>query len=222
MRPPVVIIFGCPRSGTTFVRDLLLMGQGYSYGGLHEGLGPHPQNAARGLLELADMFAPQRVIFVRVVRHPLEIAESWAFLRREGGKGSGGPTPSAAQLPDAHIVKSIRKEYEGFAGQVDELLTPDVRLRYPPVIIEARMEQFAVQPHPMFAELLPLVPANKANAALPAIAAERYGKVPLRWGRLKANAGAVMTTEQRAWFADKLGDVITAQGYTVSTTGDTA
>ena len=220
--PPVVISFGCPRSGTTFICALLVMGEGYSYGLLDETRLMHPVNSPIGLLELATIFRTQRVIFVRAVRHPLEIAESCCFLRREGGEGEGGPTTYAGRQTDQQIVTIIRKEYDGFAGQAAKVLSAGAKLQYPPVIIQARLEEFAVQPHPMFAGLLPLLPDNEANAALPTIAAERYGTVPSRWGRLKANVGAVMTTEQRAWFADTLGDVITAQGYTVSTTGDTA
>jgi len=76
----VVVSFGCPHSGTTYMMKLLERGKGYLYFPLreiHEDI--HPATSKTGLLTLIKFFnyAGYDHLFVRTKRDPLDIFESF-------------------------------------------------------------------------------------------------------------------------------------------------
>lgn len=79
----VVFSFGVPRSGTTLMFYALQMGHGYLNTRINEGTPLHPRNDYHGLLALVKTFVYRRVVFVRTIRHPVDVVNSWLVVHPE-------------------------------------------------------------------------------------------------------------------------------------------
>ena len=84
MKPAMIVInYGCPRSGTSFVDNMLEAGTGYFHTKLREFDHLHPVNSDDGLWNLASVFSKRFLLFVRIVRNPIDIFESWYHRKGE-------------------------------------------------------------------------------------------------------------------------------------------
>ena len=201
----IVVNFGSPRSGTTFMEKTLRSLQGVLSVKLHEFLLQHPCQSRDGLLDLAHFFNRRRLVIIRTVRHPLEIAESFVALRSQNED-----TFVHRKKTDAEVVQFINMESVNVRRQSAKLLES-----LPDRFIEIRYEDI---PDPKKAgsfvdEVVRHLPHQKQNHANLTTALKNFGKVPVRGGRLSRGLGRVMAQEQREWFRERLGDVIRREGY---------
>ena len=108
----IIFSFGCPRSGTTFVRSLLLGVSGFEYERIREGDLVHPCRSGDGLIGLTELFRDRNVIFIRSVRSPREIFESFYAGRKLRGRHH--EMAAIAKYDDAGIFKYIDAERKNF------------------------------------------------------------------------------------------------------------
>lgn len=120
----VVVNYGCPRSGTTFMRHILKRLSGVFAFKLAEGRVLHPCQSGDGLVELHKILRHKRLVLVRTVRHPLELAESFVALRDPRLHEAGGVPENLAKFSDERAVEFVRLESENTARQRAALLDP--------------------------------------------------------------------------------------------------
>jgi hypothetical protein len=75
-----IITFGFPRSGTTFLTDVFGRGEGYINKWLTNGNPLHPMFSDTGLVSLKHLLGD--VLFLRIIRNPIDILESWEAVRK--------------------------------------------------------------------------------------------------------------------------------------------
>ncbi len=210
---PLVINFGCPRSGGTYIQHLLNAGRGYASRKLPETDRLHPCQCDFGLLSLLILLTPGRpgeheTVLVRQIRHPLEIVESFYALRLPRAQVGG-----LAHSSDEEIVEWIRSDQRGVDLQRHAIITHGWEERF----IEIRYEllddpaEFAG----FLRRLMPLLPEPEANRSLlEKYHAENWRKHSVRRGRLEMGiTEPLVSPERRAWFTEQLADVMEAQGY---------
>jgi len=81
---PIVLPFGAPRSGTTFLHRafLLKVKDVFVPDKFRESYAFHPCRSNRGLMGLAQLFVKQHLVFVRILRHPMSCVESFVATRK--------------------------------------------------------------------------------------------------------------------------------------------
>jgi hypothetical protein len=193
-----VIGFGCPRSGTTFLAHVLSGLKGSWSTKLTENTAMHPCQSTRGLLDLADLAGSKPVALVRIVRNPLEVADSFLAARMGGGMG-------LARNTDRDIALWIRGESESVAMQRPLLLErPNVHW------LEVRYEDLAAKPgRRAFIE-------DMRSYGADAVFRDRldeFGKNPIRPGRLSAGVERAATDDEAAYFRRTLRCVMDREGY---------
>lgn len=196
---PIVINFGAPRSGTTWMwRCTKAMGV-FAWK-LTENSAFHPCWSDSGLTELVKSLHKHPTVVIRTVRHPLEIAESFAATRTDALRAH---TPGLAQNDHDDVVRWIRSESEGFHKQ-----TAIAR-----EVIEARYDDM---PDPAYrSRLVERVREGLGSEAGKKLrrALDTFGGSPARKGRLSAGLGRVLTDEEREWYREQLADVIEREGF---------
>lgn len=106
-----IFSFGCPRSGTTFVQDVLCrldVGGDVIYQKIAEGDQLHPCQSKDGLLGLAQLYRSDHVVFVRSVRKPTAILESFLAARKIASES--GRIERIAANSDERIFRFIKDE----------------------------------------------------------------------------------------------------------------
>lgn len=73
----IILSYGCPRTGTTFVNHMLGQGLDIITGKIAEGHASHPIKSNHGLLNLSYTFQKYNLVFVRTIRDPINIFESF-------------------------------------------------------------------------------------------------------------------------------------------------
>ena len=115
----IIFTYGCPRSGTTFVQRLFAnLGAEYVVEKIREGDKAHPCQTDTGLLMLAQLFRDRNVVFVRSVRSPLGIFES--FYAAKHIHETTGSLGGLAGNTDERIRKFILDERNNTSTQVLE------------------------------------------------------------------------------------------------------
>ncbi len=76
----VICNFGDARSGTTLIKKMFMQANGYLSFKLAEGHALHPWNSNTGLIDVAGLFKEHKIVFVRTLRHPIDIMESLCFI----------------------------------------------------------------------------------------------------------------------------------------------
>lgn len=114
----ILVGFGCPRAGTTFLESCLrsIPGRVLAFK-MNEHVSFHPCRSASGLLEFERAFHAHRCVFVRIVRDPLEIARSFVFTRRRAAAFGG-----LARNSNERIVKWIWSESHNVRWQRSQTL----------------------------------------------------------------------------------------------------
>lgn len=176
-----------------------------------DGNGLHPcrgRHARDGLLQVNGLFYDHPVTWIRIRRHPLDIAASFVALRTID--------PHAARAKDADdmIVEHIRNESRLSAKQWPGLCgTGDPRAGR--CLIQVRYEDFGnAQVRKAFAqEVAAPLPAPEKNRSRLVRALGTYGGRPAIMGRLGAGREDLTLSEaQKEWFRAQLADVIRAEG----------
>ncbi len=210
MRHTTIVSFGCPRSGTTWLYRCLSALHGIVSLRIPDGAKLHPSKTPDGLISLAATLYDRDVVFVRIIRSPLDIVDSFLALRKL--------TPGAARANDTNerIVRWIVSEHVNMAMQRRTLIKPQelwgrhsvVELRYEDMASAEGREAFVN-------EIVPLLPDSAVNRVRLLGELETFGNRPYAiFGKLKAGLdGPVMTPEERAYFAEQLHDVIEETGY---------
>jgi len=214
MAQTIIISFGCPRSGTTFLARCLSSLVGVFSFHLPDGAKLHPSKHKDGLIQLDALFWNHRTIWVRIVRHPMDIVESFLALRMV--------TPDAARAmdKDPQIVQWIVNEHKHVRVQ-RKLLKLQNPAWEPHHLIEVRYEVLA---HPegreAFAEeLAALLPDHTENLQHLLGELATFSVKPANMGKLRAirmdklKNGPVMTPAERVYFEKELATVIIESGY---------
>jgi len=212
MSQQAIINFGAPRSGTTFMQlclkrlpDILAMK-------LPEMRKLHPAKSADGLIELARWFSGLGwdLTFVRTVRHPVEIVESFEAARFHPALKD--EVAGLARNTDADVLRWIRSESEGFHAQCEtlrQLHDTSRKVRRPVQIVEVRYENLASEAQR--GAYARLIAPNHPQVLEEAFA--EFGRTPARTGRLSHGIGRMLNGDRRAWFEKELADVIEREGY---------
>ena len=207
----IVINFGAPRSGTHFM-EMVCRESAYRYVfpvKLEEGRIFHPCRSRDGMLELARWFRLSKPLFIRTVRHPLELVESFLALRDRGT--FDGYAGVLASFTDERICQFINNESRNTARQRDQMRSPDwehTGQKY----VEVRMDELA-------SEGVKLDLARRLGSWLDPHKCKRflddYGRVPTTRGRLSEGmlGESRMTIHQRAFFEERLAETIQREGY---------
>ena len=202
MTNTIIINFGAPRSGTTFMQLCLKRLDNIITLKLPEMRSFHPCKSKTGLLELARWlkWSHLDLTMVRTIRHPLELVESFEAARfhpdlrdRVGG---------LAKNTDANVCRWIRSESENYHDQAEALreLCRVVEVRYEALADKEQAKQYARQ-----------IYGNKDQVLIEAF--DGFGGTAVRSGRLMFGIGKVLTDDRRAWFEKELWDVIQREGY---------
>lgn len=151
----------------------------------------HPCRSTEGLREIARWL--EEVVFIRIKRDPLEIAESFVAARsfREAN-------PGIARHDDHDVVRFIRSESENVAAQ-RSFIDP----------IEVRYEDFAAWSFNRLIELgFDVTPIYDYIR-------DTYGSQPVRHGRLSVGRSGERFTsdEERTYFESRLRSVAAREGY---------
>ncbi len=210
----IIISFGCPRSGTTFLARCLSPLLGVFAFHLPDGAKLHPSKSKEGLIQLDALFWNHRVVWVRIYRSPLDIVESFLALRQLK------PDVARARDPDAQIVRWIKTEHLHVAEQRSVLRThQDNWERHH--LVEVKYEALANERgRQVFADRLGnLLPRRRANQERLLDQLGTFGSKPANLGKLKARKkgirveGPLMTPEQREYFTTELWPIMEAGGY---------
>jgi len=114
MKGTVILNYGCPRSGTTFIWFLLRAGTGYTYGKIGENDPCHPCNSGTGLLHIKKTFRDYNVVFIRTVRNPIQIFESF----RHAHKTNDGEIGKKADIEIKRYIQNEERNTKEQAGKV--------------------------------------------------------------------------------------------------------
>lgn len=208
MSRAIVVSFGCPRSGTTFVHVALrALEPDAVVVKLSETNGLHPAQSRDGLITLARLLRGHRLLLVRTVRDPAEIVESFLAARTPAGLAAG--MDGLARNSDADVCRWVREESESWSAQ--RRLVQEERHAH---FVEVRYEDLA---DPKARETLvadvaeSIGSAGRAEVFLARL--EEFGGRPTRNGRLSLGLARVSTDAERAYFARALRATSLREGY---------
>lgn len=204
VKDTIVISFGCPRSGTMFMRNTLQKHLPCFSTKLPEMVALHPAQSDTGLLHLSGLFYQRRLVLVRTVRHPLEVVESFVHLR------AAKPRSPRGRDDDRRVRRWIEDESRGVMRQRLELgeMLSERRHR----LVEVRYEALkTADGRDEFAEKMRKATGDAGTLRK---GLEDFGNAARAYaGRLKSGKGAVLSEERRAWWAHALREVVRREGY---------
>lgn len=211
MRSRAVVGFGCPRSGTTFLQKALRSLRGVYTAKLVEHAKIHPCHSENGLINLAGNLRSPGVTFVRIVRHPIEVADSFVATRSSELTDLTGTIP---KYSDDVIVRWITSESENSTAQRPWFGQGETHgSRW----VEVRYENLATEEgQTLFVEAVCRdLTEPEENAARLSKALEAFGDPDeaANYGRLSHGVDWAMNDEQAAWFLEKLASVMEREGY---------
>lgn len=207
----IVVAFGAPRSGTTFLRTCVEALRDPFAFKLNEHAAFHPCRSDSGLLDLEKALHQKRVAFVRIVRDPLEIARSFVFARREEASRLLG---GIGRNSDERVVEWIRSESRSVAAQRGARLRGRAggTLR----ILEIRYERLAERAYreEVADRLRATNVIDDDDRKRFFVALGNFGRKPARAGRLSFGFdGDPLSKKERDFFERALADVRKAEGY---------
>lgn len=206
MKGTIVVSFGCPRSGTMFMRNLLQDTLPCFSTKLPEMVDMHPAQSATGLLALSGLFYKRTLVLVRTKRHPVQIVESFVHLRK------ANPTTPRARDDDKAVRRWITQESRGVARQRVEL--GEMRRRRGHHFVEVRYESLNTsEGREAFAERLGKVVGCGAKPIRRGLDQSWGNRSAAYAGRLKSGVDSVLTDDRRAWWEHALEPIIHREGY---------
>lgn len=210
----VVLSFGCPRSGTTIMRRLLGPLKHTYVSKLHEATRLHPWQSEEGLLDIQQWMLKDTLVFVRTLRHPLDVVDSFLALRRTEMRENN---PSLVEHDDQRVLDFIRRESAGFHGQRAELLVRAEERGWDHHVVEVRYEELDEQwrrDEFAWSVCRHLSTPERSYGSLTARMEEEWKLRPVRDGKLRAGiTGRVMTEEEEQRWRRALADVMEREGY---------
>lgn len=209
----VAINFGSPRSGTTAMRRMLGALHDTYATKLHEHNPLHPCESDDGLLTISHWMLKDAVVFVRTVRHPLHIVDSFLATRTAT---MSDRNPSLACHSDERVERFIRSESEGVAAQREALEVMPKAEGREHYLIEVRYEDLESEDYrDWFAdEVYRRLSTDAArHDSLRRRLHEEWGRRPTRDGKLNRGWDWVMDGETEARWTERLADVIEREGY---------
>lgn len=226
----IVFSYGCPRTGTTFMQKMLAQGKGYIPVYIREYDTLHPCNSSWGLLLLARCLCKSAPIFVRTIRNPHDIFDSFYTLNHLGRM--------AEKIEDETIYSLIWKESKNSALQAEGLVTKEAKpivwrdiQGYPvqskaagvtdglrPKIITVRYEDLAdTKARLVFLEELTssLKLGQENHKIFLKYIEDVFLKVSVRVGRLKSGITNLVPPEKHREIKRRLKDIFVMGGYDV-------
>jgi hypothetical protein len=195
---PIVFNFGAPRTGGTWMRCMLEKGVGYAARKLPELSPLHPCKSDKGLLGL--MAAVGRpFLFVRTLRHPLEIVRSWYSLRTVDAHPA-----SIGHAADETILQMLVAERDNTASQMPAM----AKVGWNQHVLIVRYEdlddpRLAPKILDAIARALPLPKENALRFR--EYHRDTWRKVSVWQGRLELGIERdPLTAEQRRWWSARL------------------
>jgi hypothetical protein len=214
-KPTIVLSYGCPRSGTSAVAAMCRQLEDISFQKWKEISPLHPALCDNGILELSQVFSECRLIFVRSVRHPMEIVKSFYALRK-------GLVPSSGTIrytSDEKILEWIEIEIKNTASQKRRMRNEHPWKVYDHHVIEAKYEILSSEDRSGFTkEFSTLLPQSERNRSIIESFLDTQWNSKsssFRPGRLQAGCDVTMSDEKRAWWANELENLADKEGYTL-------
>lgn len=206
-----VFNFGCPRSGTTFMaRCISALREPFTCK-LIEHSDLHPCQSQDGLRELSVALEDRRMVLVRTVRHPMEMADSFVVMRRDG---IAQKTGDISDYSDERVVEwikaesrhaAIQREWFSHRGGADHRW---VQVRYESLTTREGREAAA-------ARITDAAGINAVGRELLLEELETFGDPDevAQIGRLSEGVDRAMSETQRAFFEPRLRAVMEREGY---------
>jgi len=212
-KPTVVLSYGCPRSGTSVVAAMCRGLEGVCYQKWKELSVLHPGKCDYGMLQLSQVFSECNLVFVRSVRHPIEIVKSFYALRE-------GLVPSTGTIhltSDERILEWIEMESNNTAEQIRRLRQDHPWREYETHVVEAKYEVLSSEDRTSFVdELASLLPCGEINRQrLEEFLSTSWGNkmASARTGRLSAGVDVILRPEKEGWWREQLMEVMEREGY---------
>jgi len=180
----IILNYGCPRTGTTFINRMLGKGVDLIAGKIAEGHSYHPIKSKCGLLNLCYTFQSCDLLFVRTVRDPINIFESFYHAKKMKIEGLDGQN-------DESIKRIIELEETNTRIQSEGLRLVTIDFDKMGDIDYSKEKILEICSHTKD-------PARNSEIYLNFIR-ERYNKLPIRQGRLSDNSREIsyLTQEQK-------------------------
>jgi len=174
----------------------------------------HPSWSPSGMLDLAEVFCETPLLFVRTIRHPLEIVRSFYALREDRGDNVG----TAHLANDEMILHMIRSESTTSEFQIEALRTKEPWCKYMGSVVEVRYEEFGDIPNRgrLVKRICECLPHREENSALLFSAIENTFGVAAksaRVGRLTTGQPGTISKTKLEWWKKNLNDVAEREGY---------
>ena len=110
----IILNYGCPRTGTTFINEMLSCGRDIVTGKIAEGHSYHPIRSNNGLLNLSYTFQKNNLVFIRTIRDPISIFKSFYHIRTDN-------ECTLAKVEDESIKEMIKLEEINTTIQYDKI-----------------------------------------------------------------------------------------------------
>ncbi len=191
----LIFSFGCPRSGTTLLKTIL-GDVTDSHQKISEGSPFHPCQSDLGLLDIRRLFRDHETKFVRIVRDPMQVAESFVAARSDV---FGDEMEGLRKHSDQKVVEFVLGEFYGVNVQREALGDSLVELSY---------DMMSNEEYPAYAE------EESGIEGLARAIRDRWGQ-PVRPGRLSHGVEVEMTPAQRHYFSKSFSPI-----YSEWLTGD--
>jgi hypothetical protein len=82
-RTPMVIVYGCPRAGTTWLTKIFLHNaKNYEIERMGHWCPLHPCQSDNGLIGIARLLTVRRLAIVRIIRNPIQVIYSWRYTQQ--------------------------------------------------------------------------------------------------------------------------------------------
>lgn len=206
----VVVGFGCPRAGTTFLRQCLESINGSFAFKMNEHAAMHPCNSTTGLLDLEKLWHSHNTAFVRIKRHPMEIVRSFVAARDPKARPHVG---GVGANTDADIVEWVESESLSVSMQEGAPLhvRPDKRLH----IVTIRYECLSDPAYrgQVADEIVAVKALGREDARAFEDALGGFGTAIARPGRLSLGVDAKFEPGREEWFRQRLAETIEREGY---------
>ena len=214
MMNTVILPFGCPRAGTSYLDKAVRNLKAVDVMAFREYHSFHPCKSDEGMIGLARLFRRHDLIFVRIKRHPMEIAESFVATRLDSVR-IGGFLPFNS---NERVVKWIKDGIENFHLQMKVAEVNDKKRPFPWKVVQVRYEDLGTpKGRDDFVEALDVaIRAGYCSIdSLRRFLDNTFGKKKhaVIAGRLRSGLGCVLSEEERVFFKSELQGVIEQDGY---------
>jgi hypothetical protein len=202
-----IVSFGMPRSGTTLLEQMFLQGKGYFYHKLAEGNALHPMQSTNGLITLAHAFRLAPKLFVRTVRHPVDLIESRLCMSYDN---------LVEHLDSAklkHWMDDIRRESNNYYTQLELFQSSSFDIRNLCMVM-VYYEELGTEKgrKDFFNRLRDFLPDEKTNIEILQSFLETTWGNPVRPGRLSRGRKKILSDNIRNEIKNKLSDIIEKEG----------